>query len=144
MKKKLFAIISLVLVMAMMCCNVSVLAASVTPRWTNCDQYSFTFSITDDGVAHVDVDYTGDGNNFASARLTVKLQKRFLLVFWNTVDIGYPNNEWVETSTELLDTFYNGFQLSDKGTYRAVLTLEITGKDGSVDVIETDSEYKYE
>ena len=138
------AVISLVLIMAMMCCNVSVLAASVTPRWTNCNQYTFAFAITDDGVAHVDVDYMGDANNFASARLTVKIQKRFLLAFWNTVDIGYTDDEWVETSTELYDTFYNSFALSDTGMYRAVLTLEITGKDGSVDVIEEKIEYKYE
>lgn len=144
MKKKIMTVISLVLVMAMMCCNVSVLAASVTPRWTNCDQYSFTFSITDYGTAHVNVDYTGDRNKFAEARLTVQLEKRFLLVFWNTVDIGYTNNEWTETSTELLGNFYNAFQLSDTGTYRAVLKLEIVGKDGSVDVIEDKIEYKYE
>ena len=144
MKKKIMTVISLVLVMAMMCCNVSVLAASVTPRWTNCDQYSFTFSIPNDGTAHVNVSYTGDSNKFAEARLTVQLEKRFLLVFWNTVDIGYTNNEWTETSTELLGNFYNAFQLSDKGTYRAVMTLEIVGKDGSVDVIEDKIEYKYE
>lgn len=144
MKKKIITVISLVLVIAMMCCNVSVLAASVTPRWTNCDQYSFTFSITDDGTAHVRVGYTGDSNKFAEARLTVQLEKRFLLVFWNTVDIGYPNDEWTETSTELYGNFYNSFALSDTGTYRAVMTLEIVGKDGSVDVIEDKIEYKYE
>ncbi len=144
MKKKLLVAISLILIMATMCCNLNVFAASVTPRWANCNQYTFTFAITDDGVAHVDVDYMGDGNNFASARMTIKLQKRFLLLFWNTVDIGYANNEWVETSTDLFDTFYNSFALSGKGTYRAVLTLEITGKDGSVDLIESELEYKYE
>ena len=144
MKKKLFTIISLVLVMAMMCCNVSVFAATVTPRWTNCNQYTFAFSITDDGIAHVNIDYTGDGNNFAEARSTVKIQKRFLLAFWSTVDIGYTDNEWVESSTEIIDVFYNSFALSDTGTYRAVLTLEITGKNGSVDVIEDKIEYKYE
>jgi len=144
MKKKIMTVISLVLVMAMMCCNVSVLAASVTPRWSNCNQYTFSFSITDDGMAHVHIDYTGDGNNFAEARLEVQLEKRFLLVFWNTVDIGYTDNTWTETSTELIDVFYNGFQLSDTGTYRAVLKLEIVGKDGSVDVIEDKIEYKYE
>ena len=144
MKKKIITVISLALVMAIMCCNVNVLAASVTPRWTNCDQYSFTFSITDDGIAHINIRYTGDSNHFSEARMTVQLQKRFLLVFWNTVDIGYANNEWTETSTELIDTFYNGFQLSNKGTYRAVMTLEIVGMDGSVDVIEDQIEYEYE
>jgi len=144
MKKKIMTVISLVLIMAMMCCNVSVLAASVTPRWTNCDQYAFTFTINDSGIAHVNINYTGDSNKFAEARLTVQLEKRFLLVFWNTVDIGYTNNEWTETSAELLGNFYNAFQLSDKGTYRAVMTLEIVGKDGSVDVIEDKIEYKYE
>ena len=144
MKKKIMTVISLVLIMAMMCCNVSVLAASVTPRWTNCDQYAFTFTINDSGIAHVNINYTGDSNKFAEARLTVQLEKRFLLVFWNTVDIGYTNNEWTETSTKLLGNFYNAFQLSDKGTYRAVMTLEIVGKDGSVDVIEDKIEYKYE
>ena len=144
MKKKIITVVSLVLVMAMMCCNVSVLAASVTPRWTNCDQYAFTFTINDSGIAHVNVNYTGDSNKFAEARLTVQLEKRFLLVFWNTVDIGYPNNEWTETSTDLYGNFYNSFALSDTGRYRAVMTLEIVGIDGSVDVIESESVYDYE
>lgn len=144
MKKKIITVVSLVLVMAMMCCNVSVLASSVTPRWTNCDQYSFTFSITDDGTAHVKVGYTGDSNNFAEARMTVQLEKRFLLVFWNTVDIGYSDNTWTETSTDLYGNFYNSFALSDTGRYRAVMTLEIVGIDGSVDVIEDTIEYDYE
>ena len=144
MKKKLVTVVSLVLVMAMMCCNVSVFAASVTPRWTNCDQYAFTFTINDSGIAHVNINYTGDSNKFAEARLTVQLEKRFLLVFWNTVDIGYADNTWTATSTDLLGNFYNSFALSDTGRYRAVMTLEIVGIDGSVDVIEDTIEYDYE
>lgn len=66
----------------------------------------------------------------------MKIQKRFLGIFWSTVDIGYTDNEWIAYCYDLNGTVYNSFPLEDTGTYRAVFTVEIYGKDGSVDTIE--------
>jgi hypothetical protein len=61
--------------------------------------------------------------------LTVKVEKRFLLVFWNEV------GTWSSTSTELYGYFSHVMPLNGSGTYRATFTLEVLGKDGTLDVI---------
>ena len=67
----------------------------------------------------------------------MKLEKRFLFVFWNYVD------EWSSSSTELNGDFFHTFTLDGSGTYRATFTLLITGNDGTVDTIEQVIESKY-
>lgn len=73
---------------------------------------------------------------FSHAKISVKIPKRFLGIFWSTVDIGYTDNEWIAYNYDTDGYFSNSFPLEDTGTYRAVFTVEIYGKDGSVDTIE--------
>ena len=115
----------------------------ITPRWNVSDQKSMSFNISDAGKATVNVSYSADSSNFQKANLTVKNEKRFLLVFWSTVDIGYSNNEWTASSTNPDGYFRNTFTVNGKGTYRAQITLEIIGKNGQKDVIEETHEYEY-
>ena len=115
----------------------------ITPRFTNTNQCSFTFQVLEPGEAHVAVTYNAKRDVFTEAKLTVKIQKRFLLLFWNTVDIGEPNNEWVTYSSEVNGNFYNYFPVDGTGTYRAVFTLEISGTSGETDIIEDTIEDKY-
>lgn len=76
------------------------------------------------------VEYNAKSNVFSYATVTVKIQKRFLGVFWSKVD------EWTETSYSVNGYIENSTALEKTGTYRAVFTVEIYGKDGSVDTIE--------
>ena len=87
-------------------------------------------------IVQVLVDYFAKSAVFTEAKLTVKIQKRFLAFFWNTVDIGEPNNEWVAYSTDVDGRFYNYFPVDGKGTYRAIFTVEISGTSGETDIIE--------
>ena len=84
----------------------------------------------DNGDSWIDVRYTANADTFKEARLNVKIQKRFLGVFWNTVD------EWNGLHFSANGHFSHLCILEETGTYRAVFTLEIYGKDGTVDVIE--------
>ena len=69
-------------------------------------------------------------DSFVRADLNVKVQKRFLLVFWNDV------YEWNASSTEMDGHFYHEFDITNgSGMYRAKFTLVITGNDGTVDTI---------
>jgi hypothetical protein len=115
----------------------------ISPYYNNCYGCSCTFAVTDTGEAHVNVTYHAINDAFSEARVTVKIQKRFLGIFWKTVDIGLPNNEWIDTSTDINGVFYNSFDVDGTGTYRAIFTVEIIGIDGSVDVIEDTIESKY-
>ena len=89
---------------------------------------SFSFDATS-SVGYIATTYTGYSSSFVSAKLTVKVEKQFLFFFWNEV------GTWTSTSTELLGSFYHEMVLTGAGTYRATFTLEVTGTDGTVDVI---------
>lgn len=115
----------------------------ISPYFTNCNICIFSFIVTDPGEALVDITYEAKGDVFREARATVKIQKRFLGIFWKTVDIGLPNNEWTATSNDIDGCFYNSFDVDGTGTYRAIFTVEIIGIDGSVDLIEDTIESKY-
>ena len=90
------------------------------------------------GKAYAEVSYNAKTNVFSYASVTVKIQKRFLGIFWSTVD------EWTETCYDVNGYVENSTALEDTGTYRAVFTVEIYGRDGSVDEIEDKITSTYE
>lgn len=108
----------------------------VTPRLSHLSDVTFTFSATSSG-GHVSVSYTGYTASFAKADIHVKLQKKFLLVFWKDVD------EWSMTSTDADEAYYHCFTLDGTGTYKATLTFTATGIDGTVDTVTDSGESKY-
>ena len=108
----------------------------VTPRWSHLSDVVFSFSAISSG-GHVDVSYAGYPDTFSKVDIHVKLQKKFLLVFWTDVD------EWSVSSTEVIDDFYHCFTLNGTGTYKATLTFTATGTDGSTDSFTNEIESKY-
>lgn len=108
---------------------------TISPRLSHANGANFTFSATANG-GYADVSYYGY-DSFVRADLTVKVEKRFLFVFWN--DIG----EWSASSTEIDGHFFHTFTLDGSGTYRATFTLTITGNDGTVDTIPIETEDSY-
>ena len=112
------------------------------PYYTNTDRCFADFEIIND-VATVVVYYYGDASEFTKAEISVKIQKRFLLVIWNDVDIGYADNEWTATSYDLNGSFYKEFPISKTGYYRALITVKVYGTSGEVDTIEFTKEYQY-
>ena len=107
----------------------------VDPRLSHMSGGSFSFSATADG-GYVDVTYYGY-DSFVRADLTVKIEKRFLLFFWNDV------SEWSASNTDINGEFYNTLPLDGSGTYRATFTLTVTGNDGTVDTIPDVIESSY-
>ena len=99
--------------------------------------------ITDTNKATVNVRYGADSSTFQKATVTVRIEKRFWLVFWNEVDIGYTNNEWTASSTNPSGVLSNTFTVNGTGMYRAHITLVITGNNGQQDVIEETLQYEY-
>ena len=116
---------------------------NVTPRFTNCNYCNFIFQVLDPGEAHVSVRYSAKADVFTQAKLTVKIQKKILGLFWNTVDIGAANDEWIAYSNAVFGEFYNNFSVDGTGTYRAVICLEVYGTSGVVDTIEDTLEFRY-
>ena len=114
----------------------------IVPYYVNAEQCTAGFSITDNN-ASILVRYYGNASAFTKAEISVKIQKRFLLVIWNDVDIGYADNEWTATSYDLYGSFYKEFPISKTGYYRALITVKVYGTSGEVDTIEFTKEYQY-
>jgi hypothetical protein len=110
--------------------------STITPRWSHLANVNFSFAATSTG-GHVNVSYYGYTDSFARADVHIKLQKKFLLVFWTDVD------EWSASSTEIDGIFSHTFTLNGTGTYKATLTFTATGTDGTVDTFTEASESKY-
>ena len=143
MRKITKSIIAIMLVAIMCMTGVTAFATNeklntdtgITPRLSHLEDALFYFSATDNG-GNAEVLYYGY-DSFARAEITIKVEKRFLLVFWNDVD------EWSASSTDAEDYFFHTFTLNGSGTYRATFTLKITGNNGTVDTIEQVIESKY-
>ena len=141
MKKTVKTLLLIALSMFMCLTNITAYAAetenSIMPRLSHMAEASFAF-LADASGGHIDADYTGYEESFLAAKLTVKVEKRFLLVFWNEV------GTWTsETSTEVYGSFYHVMPLNGSGKYRATFTLEVLGKDGTLDVVEGTIESDY-
>ena len=96
------------------------------------------FLISNTGTAHVDFNYILLASA-QSIRIETKIQKRFLLVFWNDVDGG----QWTDSFTTTKGSFSHTLQLEKTGRYRAVFHIYAVGTDGSVDDFELVKEYDY-
>ena len=131
--KRFTKILTLLLTSVVLCANALPLFASaenvVSPCYANANDCNLYFT-TSNGEASATVTYRAKSDAFSHATITVKIQKRFLGVFWSHV------KEWTTISTDVNGYVENSTALEKTGTYRAVFTVEIYGKDGSVDTIE--------
>ena len=102
--------------------------SGISPRLSHTFEASYSFDATS-SIGYIYANYTGVDTTFVSAKLTVKVEKQFLFFFWSEV------GTWTSTSTEVFGSFYHEMALTGAGTYRATFTLEVTGTNGTVDVI---------
>ena len=147
MKKNMKTIVTVMLNILLLWCGCFSAYANnaddgVAPCLDNAYDATISFVVIDPGVADFFVSYNGNPDTFMVAKLTVTFEKRFLGVFWRTVDIGWENNEWVGRNADLQGDFYDNVTLDGTGTYRANFTLTIYGPD-TADVIEKTLSYQY-
>lgn len=104
-------------------------ASEISPYYNNVTTTRTSFRINESGNAYVDVYYKGEPNITTGATITVKIEKRNLLVFWNEVvnDVYYFREE------SHAETFV--YQLEKSGTYRCTVDYLISGAGGSDDEI---------
>ena len=92
---------------------------------------------TDDLMLYVDCSYaTGANSGVTRVDVTAYVEKRTLLLFWNKVDIGLPNNEWTDTCYGLYGSAYFSAQLPSSGTYRVTYIMEIYKGSTLVETVE--------
>lgn len=95
------------------------------------------FNIDDNGTASIFAEYVGYIGITTGATIKTKIEKRFLLVFWNEVA------SWTD---EVVGDYYSNTHSTTvkKGTYRATVEYTIRGTGGEPDVIVDEYEYTYE
>lgn len=129
MRKITKTVVAIILIAIMSMTNVVSFATDevMSPRLSHMGNGAFSFTALDN-KGYLDVTYYGY-DSFVRADLNVKVQKRFLLVFWNDV------YEWNASCTDIDGEFYHEFDIEKSGMYRAQFTLLITGTDGTVDTV---------
>lgn len=118
-------------------------AKTTSPRLINCEECDFTFKVFDPGEAHVLATYSAKADVFTQSKLTVKIQKKILGLFWQSLKINGSSDEWTAYSYAVNEAFSKSFPIDSTGTYRAVFCLEIYVTSGAVETIEDTIEYKY-
>lgn len=146
MKRALISLLVLVTTFTMLAVPVSAAVPEndlVMPCYEHVQSHEFNFYVTSAGQLCVVVNYRGTPSTFTQAKITVEIEKRFLGIFWTTVEIGYPDDLWIEYSTDVNGTFTKTFASDGTGTYRATIKLEISGMYGADDVIEKEIQCEY-
>ena len=146
-RKQLAFVLALVCLLTFLTSTVSAAVPGndlVMPCYENVANYMMDFYATSGGQLCVSVKYNGQSGVFTQAMISVEIEKRFLGLFWRTVEIGYEDDVWVEYSSALNGTFTKTFPTDGTGTYRAKIMLSISGMFGTDDVIEKTIECVYE
>ena len=104
-------------------------ASGIIPYYNNTFTTETGFVITESGEANVSVYYDGRSGVTTGATITVKIEKRNLLVFWNEV----VNDVYYFREASHAETFV--YQLEKKGTYRCTVDYLISGTGGADDEI---------
>ena len=130
MKKLTKALVGILLIVVLSMTNLTVFAdnGEIESRLSHASEASFAFSAYNN-VGCADVSYVGSAS-FVRADLHIKVEKKILLVFWKDV------YEWSASNTVSNGGFHQTHPLDGSGTYRATLTLTLTGSDGTSETIE--------
>lgn len=142
MKRRIISLLLLSLILGVFLISVAA-ETEIMPYYNNTSGTTTNFTISSTGKATISAGYNAYRQYFQSATITSYIEKRTLGIFWTRVDIGQPNNEWVDVSTDYYDAFGHEFYLSNTGTYRATVVYEISGTGGATDVINYEQERTY-
>ncbi len=94
-------------------------------------------SIDDNNLLYTTAAYNIDDCEYTRIKITIYVEKRSLLMFWNRVDIGQPNNQWVTYCYGWTNDVEHFAQMPSSGTYRITTTFEVQN---GIDVVETITE----
>ena len=147
MKKTLCLILSIITILGLLYVPIFASGSTdsgISPRLNNTLSCDLTFSVDSTGIAVSSINYEGYDGLTTHAEVSTKIQKRSFLFFWSDVDIGYPNNTYTTTIYGSSGEDEVEFQLSSKGTYRSKTTVTVYGSGGSADVIEFETDDKYD
>lgn len=95
-----------------------------------------SMNINADGQLTILYTYDGFSDRITETVIVTCVEKKVLGLFWQHVDIGTSDNQWVDTTDASDYTSIRTYQLPSSGTYRVTVTYTIYGTDGVSDVVE--------
>ena len=131
--KKAFAILGIVSILAVVFAMSAYAAHDASPFINNAYRTVSQFVIDTDGTATVSAQYVGRTGLTSGATITMKIQKS-VSGSWVDVEIGQPNNTWVDTRTTATAKITHTYTITQRGTYRALITYNISGTGGANDI----------
>lgn len=141
MKTKKIILVALLLIMAMLF-QVGTLAAETENdyfRNNNVVSTSTSFSISNNGMANVNVKYIGVSGITTGASISVVIKKVVFLWFTSTIiDETYNIADYSYSNTYTYDLSSNG-----SGTYKCFVTYTVSGSGGPDDVIPFEDTESY-
>ncbi len=114
----------------------------VMPALNNVLSCAANGSVNSSGKLTINYTYAGYQGITTKAVITTTLQKRFLGLFWKTVEIG-GKDEWSFTVNDYRYSGSKNYQLPSEGKYRANITFKFYGSGGAADVIDSQMEFTY-
>ncbi len=137
MTRLLRSTVTVIIVMSMLAsCTLRVFANDgIMPAFENCNTCSVIF-VVDNYLAGIDISYIGDYETFTHMTFEVQIKKKVWGVFWTTIDIGYPNQTWGMTLTDVEGSKYTTIWIDEPGTYKCVYNIKFYGTNGVVDEID--------
>lgn len=109
---------------------------TISPRYNTNINIACIPNLPDSGILYVTNTYVVNDSRITRVVVTTYVEKRTLLVIWNRVDIGTPNNEWVDYGVNGDFDASHSAQMPAPGTYRVVVTFDVYSGTTLLDSIE--------
>ena len=116
---------------------------TISPRLNTNINATCIPNLPDSGILYVTNTYGVNDSRITQIVVTTYVQKRTLLVIWSRVDIGTPNNEWVDYGTNGHFAVSHSAQMPAPGTYRVVATFDIYSGSTLLDSLEIKLNVEY-
>lgn len=109
--------------------------ATVQPMLTEPARTESLTNVSGSKVLTVNNRYTALDDAVTRVVITTYVEKRKALVTWERVDIGQPNNKWIDVIYGDGGSMSHSVQLPASGTYRVTATFDIYGGKTLLDTV---------
>lgn len=115
----------------------------VMPLYDNIITSDLNTNVDSNGNLKINYVIVGNSSSTSKIVITTYFEQKYLGLFWQRVDTGSPNDEWIST---IYNNSYSGtrtFSLPEKGTYRTTVIYQVHATDGTVEQITHQKEVTY-
>lgn len=146
MKQKLklyLSILTVICLVITMLSTTKIYGNDIMPLYDNISKSNLTTSVDSNGILKITYNIVCNPNSTSKIVITTYFEQKYLGLFWQRVDTGSPNDEWVST---IYNYTYNGtrtFTLPETGTYRTTVIYQVYGTNGSIEQVTCQKEVTY-